>query len=232
MAEINPSVLAVVAEKLDRLGFNYAFIGGAIVGFILDDAGLSPVRPTDDLDIVLEILTARRYADIEQKLREAGFAHDTRQGAPMCRWILHGLTIDIMPTEGGFLGLNTDWFSEALASATSRRIDRFTLKIISPVAFIATKLAAFADRGKGDYFGSHDIEDLMTVIDGRAAIVDEIAAAPAVLRRFIISSFQRMNESGEFQEALAGYLPSDNANQKRLPRLRQKLAAICGLAGN
>jgi hypothetical protein len=230
MAELDPSVLAVVAEKLDRLGFNYAFIGGAIVGFLLDAPELSPVRPTDDLDIILEIVAARNYSGIEQKLRDVGFAHDTRQGAPMCRWILHGLTIDIMPTDGRFLGLNTDWFAEALASATTKTMGGFRLKIISPVAFIATKLAAFFDRGKGDFFGSHDIEDLMTVIDGRSAIVDEIASASPDWRRFIVSSFRRLNQSDDFQEALSGYLPSDNASQRRLPFLRQKLAAIVGLA--
>jgi len=232
MAEINPSVLAVVAEKLDRLGFNYAFVGGAIVSFLLDDVELSPVRPTDDLDIVLEVLTTQRYSDIEQKLRGAGFAHDTRQGSPMCRWILHGLTIDIMPTENGFLGLNTDWFREALASATVKKIGKFNLKIISPVAFIATKLAAFADRGQGDYFGSHDLEDLMTVIDGRAAIVDEIAVAPVVMRDYIVTALKRLIQLSELQEALAGYLPSDSASQKRLPRLREKLAAIGALGEN
>ena len=79
MTDINPGVLAVVANKLDRLGFNYAFIGGAIVGLLLDNTELSPVRPTDDLDIILEILTSQRYSDIEKKLRDAGFAHDTRQ---------------------------------------------------------------------------------------------------------------------------------------------------------
>jgi len=226
MAEINPIVLAVVAEKLDQLGLNYAFVGGSIVSFLLDDAGLSPVRPTDDLDIILEVLTTQRYSDIEAKLRELGFAHDTRQGAPMCRWVINGLTVDIMPTQGAFMGLNTIWFAEALASATLRKIDRFNLRIISPVALIATKLAAFADRGKGDYFASHDLEDLMTVIDGRAAIVEEIAAAPKELRHYIVTSLKRICENSDFQEALSGFLPSDTANQKRLPNLRRKLREI------
>ena len=231
MTEVNPIVLAMVAEKLDRLGFNYAFVGGSIVGFLLDDPQLSPVRPTDDLDIILEVLTARRYSEIEAKLRGVGFAHDTRQGAPMCRWTLLGLTIDIMPTEGGFLGLNTVWFAEALASATTRKIDRFSLKIISPAAFIATKLAAFADRGKDDYFASHDLEDVMTVIDGRAVIVEEIAAAPVALRDHIVSSLRRIKQASDFREALPGFLPSDVASQKRLPQLLKKLEAIVGLVG-
>jgi predicted nucleotidyltransferase len=230
MPEISPLVLAMVADKLDRLGFNYAFVGGSIVGFLLDDAQLSPVRPTDDLDIILEVLTTQRYSDIEEKLRGVGFAHDTRQGAPMCRWILHGLTIDIMPTEGGFMGLNTHWFAAALASAALIKIDRFSLKIISPVAFIATKLAAFADRGKGDFFASHDIEDLMAVIDGRAAIVEEIATAPAALRDYVVASLHRINQSREFQEALPGYLSSDAASQRRLPLLRKKLQAIAEMS--
>jgi predicted nucleotidyltransferase len=230
MIDISPIVLAVVAEKLDRLGLNYAFVGGSIVGFLLDNPELSPVRPTDDVDVILEVLTTQRYSDIEAKLRGAGFAHDTRQGAPMCRWMLNGLTIDIMPTEGGFLGLNTAWFAEALASATTKTIERFKLNIISPAAFIATKLAAFADRGNGDYFGSHDLEDLMTVIDGRADIVEQITAAPAALRGYIISSILHLNHVSAFQEALPGYLPSDDASQRRLPQLRKKLEAIMGLA--
>jgi hypothetical protein len=230
MTDITPIVLASVAEKLDRLGFNYAFVGGSVVCFLLDDAALSPVRPTDDVDVILEVLMSQRYSDIEAKLRDVGFEHDTRQGAPMCRWTLNGLTIDIMPTEGGFLGLNTAWFAEALATATSKQIGRFRLKIISPVAFIATKLVAFADRGKGDYLASHDLEDLIAVIDGRAAIVEEIASAPAALRSFVVSSLRRINHASEFQEALPGFLPSDSASQRRLPLLRKRLETIGGLA--
>jgi hypothetical protein len=50
--------------------------------------------------------------------------------------------------------------------------------VISPPYFIATKPEAFKSRGRGDYNNSHDLEDLLTVIDGREAIVEEIAASP------------------------------------------------------
>jgi hypothetical protein len=98
------------------------------------------------------------------------------------------------------------------------------------VAFIATKLVAFADRGKGDYLASHDLEDLIAVIDGRAAIIEEIASAPAALRSFVVSSLRRINHASEFQEALPGFLPSDSASQRRLPLLRKRLETIGGLA--
>jgi hypothetical protein len=226
MTDINPTLLALVGQVLDRLGFNCAFVGGSIVAFLLDEAGLSTVRPTDDLDVIIQVATNQRYSDVEGKLRSAGFDHDTRQGAPMCRWIFRGLTIDVMPTDGSFIGLNTAWFKEALESAITNQIAGGTIRIISPVAFIATKLAAFNDRGKRDFFGSHDLEDLMTVIDGRAAIVEEIAAAPKELCQFIVASLRYLNQNCGFHEACPGFLPPDEASQRRLPLLRQKLKSI------
>jgi hypothetical protein len=52
------------------------------------------------------------------------------------------------------------------------------VKLVSPVAFLATKHVAFVDRGKEDYFGSQDLEDFVAVVDGRRDIVAEIDQAP------------------------------------------------------
>jgi predicted nucleotidyltransferase len=68
--------------------------------------------------------------------------------------------VDIMPTDGEFLGLNTAWFKEALATATAREFAHTSLKLVSPVGFLATKYVAFLDRGTGDYYASHDLKDL------------------------------------------------------------------------
>ncbi len=103
---INPGLLAKVAQKLDPLGFKYAFVGGSIVEFLVDHPDLSPVRPTDDLDVIVEVMADRRYSHIEEILRRAGFRHDTTQGAPICRWTLGEVIIDVMPTEGALIGLS------------------------------------------------------------------------------------------------------------------------------
>ncbi len=223
---INSGVLADVSQKLDSLGLNYAFVGGSIVEFLLDNQGLSPVRPTDDLDIIVEVLTNRRYSEIEQTLRTAGFQHDTTQGAPICRWLHNGIKIDVMPTDGALIGLNTQWFTEALATAQPKLIFGIKVPLISPVAFIATKLAAFADRGNGDYYGSHDLEDIITVIDGRAAIVEEVATSPAALRSFVAGRIREFVADDFFLESISGHLPPDNASQRRLHGLREKLQLI------
>lgn len=215
-----------MADRLEKLGLDYAFVGGSIVGFLLDNPDLSDVRPTDDVDVILEVLASERYSDVEERLRHLGFAHDMSEGAPLCRWKLGTLTVDIMPTEGSNLGLNTAWFKEALASAAIREVAHTPLRLISPVTFLATKYVAFLDRGGGDYYASHDLEDFVTVIDGRANIVTEIDRAPAALRSYLVGAIRGLMNEESFNEALSGHLPSDRASQQRLPLLRAKLRNI------
>ncbi|HSI07910.1 MAG: hypothetical protein ACAH89_02600, partial [Rariglobus sp.] len=135
----------------------------------------------------------------------------------------------IMPTDGALLGLNTAWFVEALATARPHVIGGVSVPLISPVAFIATKLADFSDRGAGDYLGSHDLEDIITVIDGRADIAGEVAAAEPKLRAFVTTSIGNLVTNSDFQESLSGQLPLDAASQARLPSLRQKLRKIASI---
>lgn len=222
----NAGSLRAVADRLDKLGLDYAFTDGSIVSFLLDNPGLSPVRATDDVDVILEVVANLRYSAVEAKLRELNFEHDMTPDAPMCRWKLGTLVVDIMPVEGARLGLNTKWFKEALETAKPRNVGGTLLRLISPAALLATKHMAFADRGNADYYGSHDLEDFITVVDGRAGIVGEINQSPEPLRAFVIEAVRKLLDTPAFDEALPGHLPSDSASQKRLPSLRAKLRAI------
>ena len=225
----NLGTLRAVADRLDDLGLHYAFVGGSIVNLLLDNLGILPARPTDDVDVILEVVVSERYSDLEARLRRLGFDHDIRPRAPRCRWVLGNLTVDIMPTEGGFLGLNTAWFKEALATATEQEFAHTRLKLVSPVGFLATKYVAFLDRGAGDYYGSPDLEDFVTVIDGREDIVAEVDQAPAELRRYVINAVQTLTATRAFDESLPGQIPPDQASQQRLPMLRSKLRGIAAL---
>ena len=194
----NIGTLRAVADCFDKLGLDYAFVGGSIVSLLVDDPELSPARVTDDVDVILEVVTSERYSNVEARLRSLGFDHDMREGEPRCRWVLGNLTVDIMPTEGAFLGLNTAWFKEALATAVSREFAHISLRLISPVAFL--------DRGKNDYYASHDLEDFVTVIDGRANIVGELDQAPLALRTYVIGAVRDLQVIAPFNEALSGHL--------------------------
>jgi len=229
MSQLNLAALRSVADRLDRLQLDYAFVGGAVVNLLLDDAGSTPARPTEDIDVIIEVVTTKSYSDLEARLRSLEFDHDMQPGAPLCRWTLKSLKVDIMPTEGTFLGLNTAWFKEVLETATERAFGSTLLRLVSPVAFLATKYTAFLDRGKGDFYRSHDLEDLLTVIDGRANIVAEVKAAQVALRGYVTEGVRNLTAARAFNDALAGYLSADRASQQRLPMLRSKLAEIVAL---
>jgi hypothetical protein len=99
------------------------------------------------------------------------------------------------------------------------------IRVISPPYFIATKLEAFRSRGRGDYANSHDLEDLLTVIDGREVIVKEIAHAPEV-QSYIAEQFLTLLETRAFLDALPGYLLPDSSSQARFTILLDRIKQI------
>lgn len=226
MAEIPFASLKALARELGALEVDYAFTGGSIVGLLLDNPELTPMRPTDDVDVIVEVLSRKSYPRFERRLRERGFLNDMRQGAPMCRWTFNTLTVDIMPIEGSFLGLNTIWFDYALANSVERVIDGEPIRVVSAVAFVATKLAAFKDRGEGDFYGSHDLEDIIAVVDGRERLIDEMQEAEDSLRSYVQIEFSSLLNDSRFMEALPAHLPPDRGSQARFPSLVEKLEAL------
>ncbi len=230
MPELNIGALRAVAAVLDKTRLVYAFTGGSIVNLLLDDPEFSPVRPTDDVDVIIEAVASSRYSDVEEMLRGYGFNHDVSVGAPRCRWILGKFTVDIMPTQGDQLGLNTTWFKEVLACSIVKEYAHTSFRIVSPIGFLVTKYIAFIDRGNEDYYASHDIEDFVTIIDGRKNIVAEVNAAPVDLKRYLVTAISHLCSEPKFIEALPGYLQADPASQQRLPLLRLKLRRISELA--
>jgi hypothetical protein len=82
-----------------------------------------------------------------------------------------------------------------------------------------------AVRGNGDHLGSRDLEDIVLLVDGRAAIVEEVAAAPQDLRRHLAAELGALLDEPRFVDAVYMFLRSDPASQARaesvvLPRLR------------
>lgn len=97
--------------------------------------------------------------------------------------------------------------------------------------FIATKLEAFAGRGHGDYQASHDLEDIIAIVDGREAVVNEIHASDDALREYLAAEVTRLLSTPAFVDALPGHLRGDSASQARLPLVQQRLRDIAAGAG-
>src|SRR5258708_19146736 len=89
------------------------------------------------------------------------------------------MKLDVMPIEERILGFTNRWYRAAMDAAHETELQAgLRIRVVTAPYFLATKLEAFRRRGKGDYANSHDLEDLLTVIDDRESIVQEIADTP------------------------------------------------------
>jgi len=214
----NPNLarLVAVARKLEPLLDELAFVGGCVTGLLVTDPGAAPVRPTLDVDAIVEVASYPKFTELEGQLRSLGFQESHTEGAPICRWVHGELLLDLLPTDPAILGFSNRWYGSALQNTRPLQIDDLAIRLIAAPYFLATKLEAFHGRGKGDYRLSHDLEDVVTVLDGRPEIVSEVQEAAAELRRFLGEEFSALLANRDFVEALPGYLLPDSTSQQRI----------------
>jgi len=180
------------------------FLGGCATGLFLTDPASAGLRPTKDVDTITEVGSYAEYARLSERLRQLGLTEDATEGAPLCRWRIGALVIDVMPTADDVLGFANRWYIPAIAAAQSMQLAELEIRVITPIYFLATKLEAFRARGHGDVSGSHDLEDVVTVIDGRPEIIEEVSAAPEDVREYIATAFQQLMADRAFANALPG----------------------------
>ena len=226
----NRLILSRVARALGDLRESMVFVGGCSTGLLVTAIRAQPIRPTDDVDMVVQAATAREYHELEALLSNRGFVHDMSADAPICRWRFQGIAVDVMPSEQSVLGFSNRWYPLAIKSAQEVKLEEdLAIRLIAAPLFIATKLEAFEGRGKGDFLMSHDLEDIITVVDGRVILLEEMQKMTQELRKYLAVNFQKLLGEANFLDALAGHLPSDLASQARLPGLVNKLRAIAQL---
>lgn len=230
MPPVNTELLFAVLDRLDGIPHRFVLLGGSIVGLLVDHPELLDFRPTKDVDVLVEAMSRIQYTRLEEELRAHGFRHDISEGAPICRWVVgETAKLDVLPLDSSVLGFESQWFEEAWRHAQELELEGRKLELISPVYLIATKLAAFESRGNGDFWASHDLEDIVIVIDGRSGIVEEVRQAGTMVRDYIASLLFDYIENSDFLDALCAYLDSDPASQERLPRLQDKMHQIAAM---
>lgn len=228
MRSENRELLVRGARQLGDLLKDVVFVGGCTTGLLITDPGAADVRTTRDVDVIVEVKSGRDYRLLENKLQSLGFRNDAHV---ICRWQHDdAITLDVMPTDAQILGFSNPWYVDAVEHSVRYELEKnLVIRVVTPPYFCATKIVAFHGRGHGDYAGSHDLEDLIAVIDGRTELLDEIAAAKQDVREYIAEEVATLVTTPAFRDALPGHLPYDRASQARAPILRHRLDQIAAL---
>ncbi|RXK82897.1 hypothetical protein [Filimonas effusa] len=206
--------IKTVYRALGELAADVVFVGGSTVS-LYSTRPETETRPTDDVDIVVEVVHHRDYAVIEEKLREKGFVNDVASGV-ICRYTVLGITVDVMPTSDEILGFANKWYAEAFANAIAVDLeDGITIRVFAGPYFIATKLEAFADRGENEGRFSSDFEDIVHVLNNRVSIWDEIKQCSGALKNYLKAQFIELLSQKYIDEWISVNLEHNEQNRVR-----------------
>jgi hypothetical protein len=221
------AMLDHAAKVLGPVAADVVFVGGAvIVAWVTDPAAPAP-RPTLDVDVVVEVATLAQRMRFDQRLRDRGLSEDV-EGGVICRW-KHPpttLVLDVMPVDAGVFGFGNGWSAEAMRTAHRLRSPSGAeLAVVAPEVLLAMKLEAFESRGNGDYYGSRDFADIVSLVDGRVELVDDVRRAASALREFVATELRRHLARQRAVDGIYGALQGDAASQARageivLPRMQ------------
>ena len=171
----NITRIKAVYLALEELASEVVFVGGATVS-LYSTRPETATRPTDDVDIVVEIMHYKDYAAIEAKLRSKGFINDIQSGV-ICRYIINGITVDVMPTSEEILGFSNKWYSEV-----------------------------FVNRGENEGRFSPDFEDIVHVLNNRQPVWEEIRRANEPVKQYLNNEFQKLLSQKYIDEWIGAHL--------------------------
>jgi hypothetical protein len=148
-----------VASKLEPLLDQIVFVGGCVTGLLVTDPAAAPVRPTLDVDVIVEAASYVEFTVLEQRLRRLGFHESRAEGAPVCRWLSGDSILDFMPVDASILGFSNRWYRPALENAKKVKIGDHEIRVISAPYFFATKFGSISrtrqEQLQQPRFGGH-----------------------------------------------------------------------------
>ena len=197
-------MLVIVAQALgDELLQQVVFVGGCTTGLLITDkATLESVRYTDDVDLITHVIGYSHWVRFQQQLNERGFAISPDDNV-ICRMRLGELKVDFMPDDASILGFSNRWYGDTLEHSKEVTLsDGTAIRLITPPYFIATKLEAYSGRGNSDPLASHDIEDLLNIVDGCEALQQELEQAEPILKTYIAQQISLLLRHRDFEYAV------------------------------
>lgn len=203
-------VLKLMVKELQPVLNEVVFVGGATISLFITEPQFVSIRETFDVDCVVEVSHRQDYEAFSKKLRDIGFSEDLQSGV-LCRFKKRSLVLDVMPTDTKILGFSNIWYKEGFSNSVERYVDDQTIRAFDLPYLLATKIEAFKGRGKGDFRLSHDIEDIITLFDGRHSIAEDLNAAKANVLSYLKAELLNFITSGDFESAIEAHI-SDRHN--------------------
>ena len=222
MANPNIELLTAIANAMGDLREQVVFVGGCATGLLITQPHVADARATEDVDAIVEVASLVGYHALARELMKLGFKQTMADNTPPFRWYWNRMQLDLVPLDEKVLGFANRWYRPGFEAAISVTLaSGLQLRHLSAPYFMATKLEAFKDRGNNDVYLSHDLEDVITVVDGREELIAELTAAPQDARNFVGQTFRSLLDHADFTNALPGIISQSTRAGLVLQRVTQ-----------
>jgi len=223
--QINREVTKRIAHALGEMNERVVYVGGAIVSHYIDDPSAEDVRPTKDIDISMKIASLNELEKIRQELIKRGFtqSHDDNV---ICRFRYDDILLDVMATKQIGWAPGNEWFEAGFDHFIIKKIDEIDIKLLSLPYFLASKFAAFYDRGKTDPRTSNDFEDVVYILNHTSDIKDQILESDQRVKIYLKKVFLHILNDKILQEAVMGNLFYEQ-QVERFNKIMINLKEIC-----
>ena len=119
MANPNLSLLIGMAQAMGPLCNQVVFVGGCATGLLVDHMDLMDVRPTRDVDAIVEVASLAAYHRLAEQLMQRGSKQTMADNTPPFRWFWNRMQLDLVPWDEKVLGFANPWYRVGFAASLS-----------------------------------------------------------------------------------------------------------------
>ena len=199
-----------IARALGELGERIVFVGGCVAQlYAKDENSSAEIRPTEDVDCIVDLSSYKDYCDFCEQLRMKRFSNDTTPGAPICRWTFEKELVDFMPKSDTAIGASNKWYAPGIQHRIIYEIsEEISIRILPVTYYAGTKLEAIRSRGGNDLRFSHDFEDLIYVLNYSPTFSEELKNSDDLqLKAYFKEQFSWLIGRDNIREEIACALP-------------------------
>lgn len=206
------------ATDLEVVQLPMVLVGGATMPLYVDDDGLTVLRETRDVDVMVLASSYKDFSALEDRLRGAGFSQRVYEQGPRCRWYKADEVYDIVD-------IRTDYPDDEWVLPVGEGIERRRLPsgrqvpVLSPGRFLAAKVAALVGRGGTRWYESSDFEDIVLLLESHPQLQPWLVDTPA-------SAVRAVSEWAERATGRPGIREEIEATVSRGPEMERRVEAV------
>ncbi|RYM35946.1 hypothetical protein ERX46_02830 [Brumimicrobium glaciale] len=223
----NTQINRIAIQRVSKLFKDYPkeimFVGGSVVSEYIDDPSALDIRPTADIDIVIQLLSLSELETIREYLAKRDVYAD-QESSVICRFKYEDIKIDVMSTKNVGWAPGNEWYEKGLKQAITKSIEGIEIKLLPVEFFIASKISAYKDRGEDPRYDK-DFNDIIYILDYRSTIIEDIKHADEKVIEYIIP-FLKILVKKELTEAVKPQIMEVDFSVERAIKIQNSLSEL------